>query len=185
MVSNSDMILMFVSICNRLNAVCSVVMFIHAEEIKSYGVDEVYCLSVNDAFVMRQVCTRIIIHVPFCSEKCNDVCLCVCVQWGIHQGLATEDTDDSNPLNPGNFKQVKLLPDGACEFTRGMGMSCTWDTNRGFGERSWRYSVVINDMIVEQIFVEGGRVVQNNESDPFEVSDAATMVKYLVAHKTK
>jgi peroxiredoxin len=111
--------------------------------------------------------------------------VCVCVQWGIHQGLATEDTDDSNPLNPGNFKQVKLLPDGACEFTRGMGMSCTWDTNRGFGERSWRYSVVINDMIVEQIFVEGGRVVQNNESDPFEVSDAATMVKYLVAHKTK
>ena len=53
-----------------------------------------------------------------------------------------------NPnLNPkqGNFKKVKLLPDGACLFTRGMGMSCTWDTNRGFGERSWRYSAVIND----------------------------------------
>ena len=33
-------------------------------------------------------------------------------------------------------------------------MSCTWDSERGFGERSWRYSVVINDMKIEKIFVE-------------------------------
>jgi peroxiredoxin len=83
MVSNNDMILMFVSICHQLNAVCSVKMFIHTEEIKSYGVDEVYCLSVNDAFVMRQVCTRMLNHVAFCSEKCNDVCLCACVCSGV------------------------------------------------------------------------------------------------------
>jgi peroxiredoxin len=89
------------------------------EEIKACGVDEIYCLSVNDAFVMRQ--------------------------WGLHQKLPEEKTDKSNPLNPGNFQKVKLLPDGACLFTRGMGMSCTWDTERGFGERSWRYSAVIND----------------------------------------
>jgi hypothetical protein len=75
-------------------------------------------------------------------------------QWGIHQGLPTEDKDASNPLNPGNFKHVKLLPDGACLFTRGMGMSCTWDSERGFGERSWRYSCVISDMKVEKMFVE-------------------------------
>lgn len=35
------------------------------------------------------------------------------LQWGIHQGLEKEDSDDSNPLNPGNFKKVKLIPDGA------------------------------------------------------------------------
>jgi hypothetical protein len=68
--------------------------------------------------------------------------------------LAKEDVDASNPLNPGNFKKVKLLPDGAALFTRGVGMSCIWDTERGFGERSWRYSAVINDLKLEKIFVE-------------------------------
>lgn len=77
-------------------------------------------------------------------------------QWGIHQGLEKEDVDSSNPLNPGNFKKVKLLPDGAAAFTRGMGMSCTWDSERGFGERSWRYSAVINNMVIEKLFVEVG-----------------------------
>lgn len=98
------------------------------EEIKAQGVDEIYCLSVNDAFVMRQ--------------------------WGIHQGMEKEEHDASNPLNPGNFKKVKLIPDGAALFTRGMGMSCVWESERGFGERSWRYSAVINDMKVEKLFVE-------------------------------
>jgi thioredoxin-dependent peroxiredoxin len=98
------------------------------DTIRSLGVDEVYCLSVNDAFVMRQ--------------------------WGLHQGLSEEFTDASNPLNPGNFQRVKLLADGACLFTRGMGMSCTWDVERGFGERSWRYSAVINNGVVEKMFVE-------------------------------
>ncbi len=123
------------------------------DEIKSLGVDEVYCLSVNDAFVMRQ--------------------------WGLHQGLPEEKEDNSNPLNPGNFQKVKLLADGAALFTRGMGMSCVWDSNRGFGERSWRYSMVVNDTVVEKIFVEAGGVVQNSEADPFEVSDSATMLQYL------
>jgi len=104
-------------------------------------------------------------------------------QWGIHQGLEKEDNDASNPLNPGNFKKVKLLPDGACFFTRGMGMSCIWDTERGFGERSWRYSAVINNMVIEKLFVEGGSVVQNGAADPFTVSDAGTMLKYLQSKK--
>ena len=100
----------------------------HYDEIKSMGVDEIYCLSVNDAFVMRQ--------------------------WGLHQGLPEEKESTANPLNPGNFQKVKLLPDGACLFTRGMGMSCTWESERGFGERSWRYSAVLNDMKIEKMFVE-------------------------------
>ena len=103
-------------------------MCVYLDEIKAQGIDEVYCLSVNDAFVMRQ--------------------------WGIHQGMEKEDHDASNPLNPGNFKQVKLIPDGAALFTRGMGMSCVWESERGFGERSWRYSAVIDDMKIEKLFVE-------------------------------
>jgi peroxiredoxin len=75
-------------------------------------------------------------------------------QWGLHQGLAEETTDGANPLNPGNFKKVKLIPDGSAHFTRGMGMSCLWSATRGFGERSWRYSVVINNNVVEKLFVE-------------------------------
>jgi len=125
----------------------------HYEAIKAAGVDDIYCLSVNDAFVMRQ--------------------------WGLKQGCEEESKDASNPLNPGNFKKVKLLPDGACLFTRGMGMSCTWDSERGFGERSWRYSMVVKDMKIEKIFIEGGAIVQNSGPDPFEVSDADTMLKYL------
>ena len=65
----------------------------------------------------------------------------------------------------------------------GFGFSCTWDSERGFGERSWRYSAVINDCKVEKIFVEGGAVVQNSGPDPFEVSDADTMMKYLASKK--
>lgn len=128
----------------------------HYDEIKAAGVDEVYCLSVNDAFVMRQ--------------------------WGLHQGLAEETTDTSNPLNPGNFKKVKLIPDGAALFTRGMGMSCTWTSHRGFGERSWRYVCVLNDMKVEKIFVEAP-FIQDSEADPYEVSDAENILKYLKASK--
>ena len=104
-------------------------------------------------------------------------------QWGIHQGLEKEDQDASNPLNPGNFKKVKLLPDGAALFTRGIGASCTWEKERGFGERSWRYSAVFNDMKIEKLFIEGGAIVQDSGPDPFEVSDAETMYKYLSSKK--
>lgn len=118
------------------------------EEMKSLGIDEVYCLSVNDAFVMRQ--------------------------WGLKQGLPEDKTVGSN-----GFQNVKLLPDGAAQFTRGMGMSCVWDVERGFGERSWRYACVINDMKVEKLFIEDGGITQNSGPDPFVVSDAPTVLAYL------
>ena len=118
------------------------------EEMKGLGIDEVYCLSVNDAFVMRQ--------------------------WGLKQGLPEDKT-----LGGNGFVKVKLIPDGACLFTRGMGMSCTWEAERGFGERSWRYGAIIDDMKVEKLWIEGGEIVQDSGPDPFEVSSAPHILEYL------
>ena len=49
---------------------------------------------------------------------------------------------------------------------------------RGFGARSWRYSMVVNDGKIEKLFEEKPRMM-NSEADPFEVSDSETVVKYL------
>jgi thioredoxin-dependent peroxiredoxin len=98
-------------------------------------------------------------------------------QWGLHQGL----TEDKTPGSLG-FEKVKLIPDGAAAFTRGMGMSCVWSKNRGFGERSWRYSMVVNDGVIEKLFVEQPKIV-DSEADPFEVTDAETMLNYLKENK--
>ena len=48
--------------------------------------------------------------------------------------------EEDKMLGANGFKNLKLLPDGAAQFTRGMGMSTVWSSNRGFGERSWCYS---------------------------------------------
>ena len=111
------------------------------DQFKAAGVDEVYCLSVNDAFVMYQ--------------------------WGQHLGV----------------KNVKLLPDGSGTFTRQMGMLVHKD-NLGFGLRSWRYSAFIEDGEVSKMFVEPG-FDDNCPTDPFEVSDADTMLAYLRGQKTE
>ncbi len=105
------------------------------EELKSLGVDEVYCLSVNDAFTM--------------------------FQWGKHQGV----------------EKVQLLPDGSGDFSRAMGMLVRKD-NLGFGLRSWRYSMLVNDGQIEELFAEAGKE-DNCATDPFEVSDVDTMLNYL------
>lgn len=72
---------------------------------------------------------------------------------------------------------VFLLPDGNGEFTRKMGMLVD-KSNLGFGLRSWRYSMVVNDGNIEQIFIEPD-FGDNCPIDPFEVSDADTMLAYL------
>jgi peroxiredoxin len=109
------------------------------DEIRAQGVDEIVCLSVNDAFVM--------------------------FQWGKQQGV----------------KNVFLLPDGSGDFTRGMGMMVAKD-NLGFGDRSWRYSMVVNDGKIEKMFIEPGKE-DNCPTDPYEVSDADTMLNYLKSAK--
>ena len=76
-----------------------------------------------------------------------------------------------------NAENVFLLPDGNAEFTRKMGMLVD-KTNLGFGQRSWRYSMYVENGEIKQLFSEAG-FEDNCESDPFEVSDADTMLNYL------
>ena len=74
-------------------------------------------------------------------------------------------------------KNVFLLPDGNGEFTRKLGFLVD-KSNIGFGYRSWRYAAEINDLKIEKLFVEPG-FRDNADSDPFEVSDADTVLAYL------
>jgi glutaredoxin-like protein len=95
------------------------------------GVDEIVCLSVNDAFVMDA--------------------------WKKDQEAA----------------HVRLIPDGNGEFTEGMGMLVD-KAELGFGKRSWRYSMLVKDGVIEKMFIEA-----DVPGDPFEVSDADTMLAYV------
>lgn len=70
-------------------------------------------------------------------------------------------------------ENVTVIPDGNGEFTEGMGMLVGKD-DIGFGKRSWRYSMLVKDGIIEKMFVE-----PQEPGDPFKVSDADTMIKYL------
>ena len=78
-----------------------------------------------------------------------------------------------------NGKNVFLLPDGNGEFTRKMGMLVD-KSNLGFGMRSWRYSMYIENGEIKKAFVESD-YSDNCPTDPFEVSDADTMLNYLKA----
>jgi glutaredoxin-like protein len=102
-----------------------------ADAFREAGVDEIACISVNDAFVMDA--------------------------WKRTQGA----------------DRVTLLPDGNGEFTEQMGMLVD-KTELGFGRRSWRYSMLVRDGVIEKMFVE-----PQVPGDPFEVSDADTMLRYL------
>lgn len=70
-------------------------------------------------------------------------------------------------------ENITVIPDGNCEFTKGMGMLVA-KTDLGFGERSWRYSMLVKDGVVEKMFIE-----PEKDGDPFEVSDADTMIHYI------
>lgn len=105
------------------------------DRLKASGLDEVYCLSVNDSFTMNA--------------------------WFNHL----------------NIKNVVPLPDGNADFTRKMGF-LVHKHNLGFGDRSWRYSMIVNDGTVEMMWIEPG-LGDNTEDDPFTVSDAYTMLEWL------
>ncbi len=72
-------------------------------------------------------------------------------------------------------KDIIFLADGNGEFTESIGM-LTDKSSLNFGKRSWRYSMFVNNMTIEKGFVEA-----DVEGDPFDVSDADTMLNYINA----
>ncbi len=72
-----------------------------------------------------------------------------------------------------NAEHITMLPDGNGDFSRGMGMLVN-KADLGFGERSWRYAMLVRDGVIEKMFIE-----PDVPGDPFEVSDADTMLNYL------
>jgi glutathione-dependent peroxiredoxin len=74
---------------------------------------------------------------------------------------------------------VTLIPDGNGEFTEGMGLLVD-KQDLGFGKRSWRYSMLVRDGLIEKMFIE-----PEEPGDPFVVSDADTMLSYINAQAQK
>ena len=72
-------------------------------------------------------------------------------------------------------EKITFIPDGNGEFSAGMGMLVDKD-DLGFGKRSWRYSMLVKDGTIEKMFIE-----PDLPGDPFEVSDADTMLNYINA----
>jgi glutaredoxin-like protein len=70
-------------------------------------------------------------------------------------------------------KKVRLIADGNGDFTKGMGLLVD-KRDLGFGPRSWRYSMLVKDGVIQKMFIE-----PDKPGDPYEVSDADTMLKYL------
>ena len=108
-----------------------------APVLKQHGVDEVVCISVNDAFVMNE--------------------------WQADQ----------------KADAITFIPDGNGDFSRGMGMLVP-KNDLGFGDRSWRYSMLVRDGVIEKMFIE-----PEEPGDPFGVSDADTMYAHVAPRAAK
>ena len=78
-----------------------------------------------------------------------------------------------------NADNINFIADGNVEFTEGMGLAVD-KKDLGFGKRSWRYSMLVRDGVIEKMFIE-----PNKPGDPFEVSDADTMFEYLYGDAEK
>ena len=81
--------------------------------------------------------------------------------------VMNEWADDQHANN------ITFIPDGNGDFTQGMGLLVD-KHDLGFGKRSWRYSMLVKDGIIDKMFIE-----PNQPGDPFEVSDADTMLEYI------
>lgn len=96
------------------------------------------------------------------------VCISVNDTFVMNAWLADQEAD-----------QIRVIPDGNGEFTDGMGMLVD-KQDLGFGKRSWRYSMLVKDGIIEKMFIE-----PDKPGDPFEVSDADTMLNYINPEASK
>lgn len=110
-------------------------------------------------------------HVPRYNElapalKARGVDSVVCIS--VNDGFVMEEWGRAQ-----NADEVLFIPDGNAEFTQGMGMLVD-KRGLGFGQRSWRYSMLVDDGVVKKMFIE-----PEVEGDPFTVSDADTMLKHL------
>ena len=110
-------------------------------------------------------------HLPIYNElaktfKANgvDEIICMSVNDTFVMNAWAEDQESDN---------VTLIPDGNGEFTEGMGLLVD-KSEIGFGKRSWRYSMLVKDGVVDKMFIE-----PDLPGDPFEVSDADTMLAYI------
>lgn len=104
-------------------------------EFQAQGVENIFCVSVNDAFVMNK--------------------------WAEDQGL----------------NHVQVIPDGSNLFTSAMSMDVKKD-NLGFGMRSWRYAVIVENFQITQSFIERG-FGNNIDTDPYEVSSPQNILAFL------
>jgi len=114
-------------------------------------------------------------HLPSYEEKYDEF-----KKIGIDEVLCLSVNDPFVMFHWGkdqNIKKVKLLPDGSGEFTKEMEMLVKKD-NLGFGDRSWRYSMYVDNREIKKMFIEP-ELSDNCQDDPFEVSDAGTMLNYL------
>lgn len=101
---------------------------------------------------------------PALRENGVDDIICISVNDGFIMEAWQQDQKAEN---------VRFVPDGNGEFSEKMGLLVD-KSDLGFGKRSWRYSMLVRDGVIEKMFVE-----PNKPGDPFEVSDADTMLNYL------
>ena len=104
-------------------------------DICAQNIDEVYCMSVNDAFVM--------------NAWASDL----------------------------NLQNVKMIPDGGGYFTKEVEM-LVYKDNLGFGQRSWRYAMVVDNGVIEKLFVEPGKC-DDCLTDPYGETAPEKVLEYL------
>jgi len=82
--------------------------------------------------------------------------------WGKQQGI----------------ENIRLIPDGSGTFTRQMGMLVDKD-NLGFGMRSWRYAMIIDNGFIETFLPEEG-FSDNCPEDPYGESSPQNVLDILM-----
>lgn len=110
-------------------------------------------------------------HLPRYNElapvfKANGVDEIVCVS--VNDTFVMNAWAEAQEAN-----NITMIPDGTGAFTDGMGMLVD-KSDIGFGMRSWRYSMLVKDGVIEKMFIEA-----DVPGDPFEVSDADTMLNHI------